>query len=76
MTVARGAAAELSREIDKAVPRLHIRTQDFADALETMNRGAGFPAGAEVSPALAVECWRLVQYVRELPGELPERCRV
>jgi hypothetical protein len=76
MSIARGIAAALRAEVDRNVPRIYPHTSDIGDAVETMNAGAGWPCGVDVSPAVAVECWRLVQYVKELPGALDERFRV
>ncbi|MBD1412884.1 hypothetical protein NUJ30_08300 [Burkholderia contaminans] len=76
MNAARQTAALLQKDIDRHVPRLHVHTPDLGDALKTLNHAGAWPDGVDVSAAQAVACWRLVQYVRELPGELAEQFKV
>ncbi|WP_175795943.1 hypothetical protein [Burkholderia anthina] len=71
MTV-RQIASGLKADIDRHVPKLHVRAPDLGDALATLNQADAWPDGVEVSVKQAVECWRVVQYVRELPGSLSE----
>lgn len=76
MSTARGIASALCAEVDRNVPRIYPHTPDIGDAVYTMNEGAGWPGGVEVTPDVAVECWRLVQYVKELPEALDDRFRL
>lgn len=73
MSTPRIIAAALCADIDRHVPRIHVHSPDLKNALRTLNRAGSLPGGVEVTVEQAVECWRLVQYVRELPGALPEQ---
>jgi len=69
-------AAALKADIDRNVQKLHVHAPDLGEALCTLNAAGVWPDDVEVSVAHAVECWRVVQYIRELSGSLPEQFRL
>ncbi|SIT50471.1 hypothetical protein BN2476_830042 [Paraburkholderia piptadeniae] len=71
MTV-RQIASALKADIDRHVPKLHVHAPELGEALHTLNEARAWPDDVEVSVKQAVECWRVVQYIRELPGPLNE----
>ncbi|HDR9065510.1 TPA: hypothetical protein ACU967_002268 [Burkholderia contaminans] len=75
MTV-RQVVAALKADIDRHVPKLHVHSPELGDTLHTLNATGAWPDDVEVSVKQAVECWRVVQYVRELPGPLDEAFKV
>lgn len=73
---ARRIAAALKADIDRNVPRLHVHSPDLGEAVATMNEGGGWPAGVEIKPEAVVECWRVMEYVRNSEGPIAEEFKL
>lgn len=76
MTTARQTAQALQADIDRSVPRLHDCTHGVSEAMRTLDEGRVLPRDSEITVDTAIACWRAVEYVRNLPGALPERFRL